>query len=149
MPNPQSSEHQMLAVLSEFVDGRSKDGRYQLKDAAFNNQTWQLELSQAPAVYEISDGKYSVVAGFEGTLGASSVPSQVTVEFFMVKAGTGYAVRDAWITNANGIARNKLYQSPDFPSVQTWQPGKLCPFTGKPMIEIPSPTESKPQPKHG
>ena len=149
LPNPQSSEHQMLAVLSEFVDGRSKDGRYQLKDAAFNNQTWQLELSQAPAVYEISDGKYSVVAGFEGTLGASSVPSQVTVEFFMVKAGTGYAVRDAWITNANGIARNKLYQSPDFPSVQTWQPGKLCPFTGKPMIEIPSPTESKPQPKHG
>ena len=145
----QSSEHQMLAVLSEFVDGRSKDGRYQVKDAAFNNQTWQLELSQAPAVYEISDGKYSVVAGFEGTLGASSVPSQVTVEFFMVKAGTGYAVRDAWITNANGIARNKLYQSPDFPSVQTWQPGKMCPFSGKPMVEISPQTETKPQPEHG
>lgn len=147
-PANQSSEQQMLAVLSEFVEGRSKDGRYRVKDAAFENQTWQLELAQAPAVYEIADGKYAVVAGFEGTLGVSSVPSQVTMEFFMVKAGNGYAVRDAWISAANGIARNKLFQSPDYPDVKTWQPGVKCPFTGKTMVPVPPEAENKVE-QHG
>lgn len=82
-----------------------------------------------------------MVAGFQGVLGNSEVPSNVGVEFFVARGDNGFEVRDAWITSANGISRNKTYQSPIHPEVQTWQPGLNCPFTGQPMVEIPTQTE--------
>ena len=135
-PNFDSKEEQMLVALSEHVQASSVDGAYQISDAAFNGQLWNLDLAQAPAVFEIQDGLYSVVAGFEGTLGAGEVPSNVNVEFFIARTANGYEVRDAWITSANGIPRNRLYQSPVYPDVSTWEPGRLCPFTGQEMVPM-------------
>jgi len=135
-PNFDSKEEQMLVALSEHVQASSVDGAYQISDAAFNGQLWNLDLAQAPAVFEIQDGLYSVVAGFEGTLGAGEVPSNVNVEFFIAHTANGYEVRDAWITSANGIPRNRLYQSPVYPDVSTWEPGRLCPFTGREMVPM-------------
>lgn len=135
-PSAESREQSLIGTVSGYVESRSTDGRFQLSDAAFNGETWSLELAQAPAVFEIADGVYSVVAGFEGTLGASPVPSNVVVEFFVGPADGGYEVKSAWITSANGIPRTKLYQSPIYPDIQTWQPGLDCPFTGQPMVEI-------------
>lgn len=127
----------MLGVVSEYVEQRSQNELFEIKDAAFANQTWQLELAQAPAMFEIQDGLYSVVAGFEGTMATSTVPSNVNVEFFVAKSADGYQVKDAWITSANGIARNKVYQSPVYPDIKTWQAGQKCPFSGQPMVPIP------------
>lgn len=137
----QSREQQLISTVSNYVDSRSTEERFQLSDAAFNGQTWSLELAQAPAVFEISEGVYSVVAGFEGTLGASSVPSNVVVEFFVGNGDQGFEVKSAWVTSANGIPRTKLYQSPAYPQVQTWQPGLDCPFTGRPMVDINAPKQ--------
>ena len=142
-PALNTPEERMLSEVGNYVDKNSVDGRYRINDTAFSNQVWLLELAQAPAVFEIKDGLYSVVAGFEGTLGTSSVPSNVNVEFFVAKTANGFEVRDAWITSANGIARNKLYQSPVFPDVKTWESGKKCPFTGQPMIPIPPAASSE------
>ncbi|MFA7484154.1 MAG: hypothetical protein WC314_26905, partial [Vulcanimicrobiota bacterium] len=134
---PNSEEEKMLGVVSEYVEQRSQNELFEIKDAAFANQTWQLELAQAPAMFEIQDGLYSVVAGFEGTMATSTVPSNVNVEFFVAKSADGYQVKDAWITSANGIARNKVYQSPVYPDIKTWQAGQKCPFSGQPMVPIP------------
>lgn len=142
-PALNTPEERMLSEVGNYVEKNSVDGRYRINDTAFSNQVWLLELAQAPAVFEIKDGLYSVVAGFEGTLGTSSVPSNVNVEFFVAKTANGFEVRDAWITSANGIARNKLYQSPVFPDVKTWESGKKCPFTGQPMIPIPPAASSE------
>lgn len=135
-PTAESREQALISTVSNYVDSRSSDGRFQLSDAAFQGQTWSLELAQAPAVFEVADGVYSVVAGFEGTLGESQVPSNVVVEFFVNTADQGFEVKSAWITSANGIPRTKLYQSPVYPDVQTWQPGLDCPISGQPMVEI-------------
>ena len=142
-PALNTPEERMLGQVAEYVEKNSVEGRYRINDAAFSNQVWLLELAQAPAVFEIKEGLYSVVAGFEGTLGTSNVPSNVNVEFFVAKTANGFEVRDAWITSANGIARNKLYQSPVFPDVKTWESGKKCPFTGQPMIPIPPAASSE------
>ena len=142
--NLNSKEEQMLVALSDYVQTYSVDGAYQIPDNAFNGQVWNLDLAQAPAIFEIQDGLHSVVAGFEGTLGAGDVPSNVNVEFFIARTANGYEVRDAWITSANGIPRNRQYQSPVFPDVSTWEPGRLCPFTGQEMV----PMEAHP-PEHG
>jgi hypothetical protein len=139
-PSLNTPEARMLAEVSKFVEKRSVEGRYRINDAAFANEVWLLDLAQAPAVFELQDGLYSVVAGFEGTLGTSNVPSNVNIEFFVAKTANGYEVRDAWITAANGIARNKLYQSPVYPEVKTWESGMKCPFTGQPMVPIPAKT---------
>ena len=133
----------MLAQLSRYVEERSVDGRFQLSDSAFQNELWKLELAQAPAVFEIQEGYYSVVAGFEGTLGDRNIPSNVSVEFFLVKTDTGYEVRESWISSANGIARDKLFQSPVYPDVKTWESGQNCPFSRQPMVPIAS------APEHG
>lgn len=132
----QGPEYVMLEQLSRYVESRSKEGYFQIKDAAFADKVWKLELAQAPAVFEIKDGLYSVVAGFEGTLGDQTIPSNVNVEFFLARTEQGYEVREAWIASANGIARNKLYQSPVYPEIKTWQPGQLCPFSRQPMVPI-------------
>ena len=134
---PLSEEAIMLSAVSNHVDSLSKEGQFQIRDTALNNETWSLELAQAPAVFKIDEGIYSVVAGFEGTLGSSPVPSNVGLEFFVQQTENGYQVQDTWITSANGIAREKLFQSPVHADVKTWQPGQTCPFTGQAMIEIP------------
>ena len=142
-PKLDTPEEQMLAQLSRYVEERSVDGRFQLSDSAFQNELWKLELAQAPAVFEIQEGYYSVVAGFEGTLGDRNIPSNVSVEFFLVKTDTGYEVRESWISSANGIARDKLFQSPVYPDVKTWESGQNCPFSRQPMVPIAS------APEHG
>ena len=140
-PNLESQEAQMLATLSRYVDNHTTvEGSYQLADSAFGSEVWNLELAQAPAVFEIQDGLYSVVAGFEGTLGSNPVPSNVNVEFFVARTANGYEVRDSWITSANGIPRDRLYQSPVYPDVSTWEADRYCPFTGQPMVPIPAET---------
>jgi hypothetical protein len=140
-PDLETPEAQMLASLSRYVDDHTTiEGSYQLADSAFGSEVWNLELAQAPAVFEIQDGLYSVVAGFEGTLGSNPVPSNVNVEFFLAKTANGYEVRDSWITSANGIPRNKLYQSPVYPDVSTWEADRVCPFTGQSMVPIPAQT---------
>lgn len=131
-----STEQIMLTELSGYVEANSTDGYFLVPDAAFDNQTWKLELTQAPAVYMIDQGLYSVVAGFEGTLGESSMPSNVGLEFFMVRKDNGWEVRDVWLVSANGIAREKQFQSPAHPQVKTWQAGTNCPFTGQLMVPI-------------
>ncbi|MFA5508384.1 MAG: hypothetical protein WC423_23370 [Vulcanimicrobiota bacterium] len=136
-PTLSTPEEKMLGSVAEYVEKHSVEGQYRISDAAFSNQVWLLDLAQAPAVFEIKDGLYSVVAGFEGTLGTSNVPSNVNVEFFVAKTAQGFEVRDAWITSANGIARTKLYQSPVYPDVKTWEAGKKCPFSGQSMIPLP------------
>jgi len=141
LPAEQSSEQQLLTEVSNYVAARSIEEQFQITDAAFENQVWNLELAQAPAVFELSDGLYSVVAGFEGTLGESTIPSNVSVEFFVQRTDTGFEVKTGWVTSANGIPRAKLYQSPAYPDVKTWQPGLSCPFTDQPMIEIPAASE--------
>ena len=139
-----TEEERMLTYVSSFVDENSKDGRFTILDAAYNDEAWDLELAQAPAVYEVSEGLYSVVAGFDGTLGKSSVPSNVGVEFFVRKNGEHYEVQDAWISSANGIVREKTFQSPVYPDVQTWRAGLFCPFSGEEMVAIP-PSSDLPQ----
>lgn len=136
----------MLASLSQYVESRSTEQGFQLPDSAFQNQVWNLELAQAPAVFEIQEGLYSVVAGFEGNLGSNSVPANVDVEFFLAKTADGYAVRSAWIVSANGIARNKAFQSPVYPEVTTWEEGQTCPFSGQPMVELTEPAATS---QHG
>ena len=140
-PKLDTPEEQMLAQLATYVEGLSVDGRFQLTDSAFGNEIWKLELAQAPAVFEIQDGFYSVVAGFEGTLGDRNIPSNVSVEFFLAKTETGYEVRESWISSANGIARDKLFQSPVYPEVKTWEEGQNCPFSKQPMVPIPPAAE--------
>lgn len=140
-PNAQSQEQALITTVSSYVDSHSVNDRFQLSDAAFKGEAWNLELAEAPAVFQIADGVYSVVAGFEGTLGDSQVPSSVVVEFFVARQDTGYEVKTAWITSTNGIPRAKLYQSPVYPDVKTWQPGQNCPFTGQPMVEIKEPKQ--------
>jgi hypothetical protein len=142
-PSLTTPEARMLAEVAKYVEGRSVEGQYRISDAAFSSEVWLLDLAQAPAVFELQTGLYSVVAGFEGTLGTSNVPSNVNVEFFVAKTANGYEVRDAWITSANGIARNKLYQSPVYPDVKTWEADKKCPFTGQPMVPIPPTTTTE------
>lgn len=133
---PVSMEQEMLTELSRYVDSRSKDGRFQVADPAFGNQTWNLDLTQAPAVYSIDTNHYSVVGGFEGTLGQNTIPSSVGMEFFVAREGGRWVIKDAWIVSANGIPRAKKFQSPVYPQVQTWQAGVLCPFSGKPMVPV-------------
>ena len=135
-PTFDSEEERMLISLSEYVDAHSLDGAYQISDSAFGGQNWSLDLAQAPAVFEIEEGLYSVVAGFEGTLGGGGIPSNVNVEFFIARTDNGYEVRDSWITSANGIPRTRMYQSPAYPDVSTWEAGRLCPFTGQQMIPM-------------
>ena len=129
-------EQVMISELSRYVDAQSKDGRFVIQDGAFGNQAWNLELAQAPAVYKIAEGKYSVVAGFEGTLGESPIPSNVALEFFMSQNPEGWSVQDVWIISANGIPRTKQFQSPVHPEVKTWSEGAVCPFSGQPMIPV-------------
>lgn len=136
-PSLDTKEAQMLAALSGYVNNwTSAEGGYQIADSAYPNEVWNLDLAQAPAVFEIQDGLYSVVAGFEGTLGQSDVPSNVNVEFFMERVGSEYQVRDAWITSTNGIPRDRLYQSPAYPDIQTWEANRVCPFSGQPMVPV-------------
>lgn len=140
-PNAQSQEQALITTVSSYVDSHTLNDRFQISDAAFKGEAWNLELAEAPAVFQIADGVYSVVAGFEGTLGDSQVPSNVVVEFFVARQDNGYEVKTAWITSTNGIPRAKLYQSPVYPDVKTWQPGQSCPFTGQPMVEIKEPKQ--------
>lgn len=131
-----STEEGVLKSLNLFVAGRSKDDAFQIVDPALDNKTWSLDLSQAPAVYSIDENHYSVVAGFEGTLDGHPLPSSVGVEFFVVREGAEWVVKNAWIVSANGIVREKRFQSPAFPQVKTWQEGALCPFSGQPMVPV-------------
>ena len=85
-PALNTPEERMLSEVGNYVEKNSVDGRYRINDTAFSNQVWLLELAQAPAVFEIKDGLYSVVAGFEGTLGTSSVPSNGTTWLFCSNA---------------------------------------------------------------
>ena len=133
---PQSMEQELLTELSEYVEGHSASGRFQVTDPAFGNQVWNLDLTQAPAVYSIDTNHYSVVAGFEGTLANNSIPSSVGMEFFVARENGQWAIKDAWIVSANGIPRAKKFQSPAFPQVQTWQAGEVCPFSGQPMVPM-------------
>ena len=141
----QSLEQELLGEISNYVDSNSKEGRFQLKDPAFGNQVWSLDLTEAPAVYSLDTNHYTVVAGFEGTLGENSVPSAVGLEFFVERENGRWNVKQSWIVSANGIPRAKRFQSPTYPQVQTWQEGAVCPFTGKPMVPV---TESSAQ-QHG
>ena len=133
---PVSMEQEMLSELSSYVDSHSKGGHFQIADPAFGNQTWNLDLTQAPAVYSIDTNHYTVVGGFEGTLGENTIPSAVGMEFFVAREGGRWAIKQAWIVSANGIPRAKKFQSPAYPQVQTWQAGTLCPFSGKPMVPV-------------
>src|SRR5690606_34260363 len=111
-PDLDTTEARMLASVSRYVEQRSQEGSFQIADSALENRVWSLDLAQAPAVFEIEDGLYSVVAGFEGTLEENgAVPSNVIVEFFVARTADGFDVKDAWITSANGIPRAQLYQS--------------------------------------
>jgi hypothetical protein len=141
----QSLEQEMLSEISNYVEAHSKDGRFQLKDPAFGNQVWNLDLTEAPAVYSLDPNHYTVVAGFEGTLGENSVPSAVGLEFFVERENGLWKVKQSWIVSANGIPRAKRFQSPAFPQVKTWQEGAVCPFSGQPMVPV---TESAAQ-QHG
>lgn len=133
---PVSLEQEMLGQISSYVETNSKDGRFQIADPAFGNQVWNLDLTQAPAVYSIDSNHYSVVTGFEGTLGENSIPSSVGLEFFVARDNGRWVVKDSWIVSANGIPRAKAFQSPTYPQVQTWQTGETCPFSGLPMIPL-------------
>ena len=133
---PVSMEQEMLSELSSYVDSHSKGGHFQVADPAFGNQMWNLDLSQAPAVYSIDPNHYTVVSGFEGTLGENTIPSAVGMEFFVAREGGRWAIKQAWIVSANGIPRAKKFQSPAYPQVRTWQADTLCPFSGKPMVPI-------------
>jgi hypothetical protein len=133
---PPSLEQDMLTELASYVDSHSKEGRFQLADAAFGNQVWSLDLTQAPAVYSIDSNHYSVIGGFEGTLGENTIPSSVGVEFFVARESGLWTIKDAWIVSANGIPRAKRFQSPVYPQVQTWQEGQTCPFSGQPMVPV-------------
>ena len=133
---PPSMEQELLAELSEYVGRHTVDGRFQIADPAFGNQMWKLDLAQAPAVYSIDSTHYSVVSGFEGTLGDNSIPSSVGLEFFVARENGKWAIKDAWIVSANGIPRAKKFQSPKFPQVQTWQAGEVCPFSGQPLVPV-------------
>lgn len=141
---PVSLEQEMLTELSRYVDSRTKDGRFQVADPAFGNQLWNLDLTQAPAVYSIDTNHYSVIGGFEGTLGQNTIPSSVGMEFFVAREAGRWVIKDAWIVSANGIPRAKKFQSPAYPQVQTWQAGVLCPFSGKPMIPMADSGASRP-----
>lgn len=132
----QSMEQELLGEISSYVDSHSKDGQFQLSDPAFGGQMWSLDLTEAPAVYSIDSSHYTVVAGFEGTLGDNTIPSAVSLEFFVERENGRWNVKDAWIVSANGIPRAKRFQSPSFPQVRTWQEGALCPFTGQPMVPV-------------
>ncbi len=133
---PVSLEQEMLAQISTYVESNSKDGRFQIVDPAFGNQVWSLDLTQAPAVYSLDANHYSVVTGFEGTLGENTIPSSVGLEFFVAREDGRWTVKDSWIVSANGIPRAKKFQSPTYPQVQTWQTGEKCPFSGLPMIPL-------------
>lgn len=133
---PVSLEQEMLTELSRYVERNSKEQRFQISDPAFGDQVWNLDLTQAPAVYSIDSNHYSVVTGFEGSLGENSIPSSVGVEFFVARENNKWIVKDAWIVSANGIPRAKKFQSPTYPQVQTWQAGEKCPFSGLPMIPV-------------
>jgi hypothetical protein len=133
---PPSMEQELLGQLGSYVAERTVDGRFQIPDPAFGGQLWKLDLTQAPAVYSIDSNHYSVVAGFEGTLGDATIPSSVGLEFFVARENGKWAIKDAWIVSANGIPRAKKFQSPLFPQVQTWQEGELCPFSGLPMVPL-------------
>lgn len=133
---PVSLEQEMLSQISTYVESNSKDGRFQIADPAFGNQVWSLDLTQAPAVYSLDANHYSVVTGFEGTLGENTIPSSVGLEFFVAREDGRWTVKDSWIVSANGIPRAKKFQSPTYPQVQTWQTGETCPFSGLPMIPL-------------
>lgn len=133
---PQSMEQELLTELAGYVASRSVDGSFRIADPAFGGQLWKLDLTQAPAVYSIDSNHYSVVAGFEGTLGENTIPSSVGLEFFVARENGRWSIKDAWIVSANGIPRAKKFQSPVYPQVQTWQPGAVCPFSGQPMIPL-------------
>lgn len=142
---PPSIEQDMLTQVSNYVTSHSAEDLYQLPDPALDGEVWKLSLAKAPAVYAIDSNHYSVITGFEGTLGTSEIPSSVGVEFFVDREASGWVVKDAWIVSANGIPRAKRFQSPDFPQVQTWQAGQVCPFTGKAMVPISDSTAQKDQ----
>ncbi len=129
-------EEAVLGSLTSYVTSRSTDDAFQIADPALENKVWKLDLSQAPALYSIDDNHYTVVAGFEGTLGDHPLPSSVGIEFFVAREGSEWIVKDAWIVSANGIVREKRFQSPTFPQVKTWQEGVKCPFSGKPMVPV-------------
>ncbi len=136
-PQPNGLEEELLFELSQYVEHHTLEGLYRVQDPAFGNKTWQLELAQAPAIFEIDSDRYAVVAGFEGVLEDSEVPASVGLEFFLSRADSGWQVQDVWIASTNGIVREKLFQSPDFPLVQTWNREATCPFTGKALIPVP------------
>lgn len=138
----QSLEQELLSEISRYVDSQSKNGQFQIADPAFGNQLWNLDLTEAPAVYSLDANHYTVVAGFEGNLGENAVPSAVGLEFFVVRENGLWKVKQGWIVSANGIPRAKRFQSPSYPQVQTWQEGALCPFTGQRMVPV---TESSAQ----
>jgi hypothetical protein len=133
---PPSLEQDLLTELARYVEANSVDQRFRIADPAFGGQMWSLDLTQAPAVYSIDSNHYSVVSGFEGTLGENTIPSSVGLEFFVARENGRWSIKDAWIVSANGIPRAKKYQSPAFPQVQTWQAGEACPFSGQPMVPI-------------
>lgn len=132
----QSLDQELLGEISRYVDSKSVGGRFQLADPAFGNQVWNLDLTEAPAIYSIDSNHYTVVAGFEGTLGENTIPSAVGLEFFVERENGRWNVKQSWIVSANGIPRAKRFQSPSFPQVQTWQEGAVCPFTGQPMVPV-------------
>jgi hypothetical protein len=133
---PPSMEQELLTELGRYVEANSKDQRFQIADPAFGGQLWSLDLTQAPAVYSIDTNHYSVVSGFEGTLGENTIPSSVGLEFFVARDNGRWNIKEAWIVSANGIPRAKKFQSPTYPQVQTWQAGEVCPFSGQPMVPV-------------
>lgn len=91
---------------SFYVQAKSNAGKFQVKDAAADNQAWSLtSVAGTPVYTDIGKTRRKVLRQFEGNLGSASKKHKVGVEFFLKGMGQRWKVERVKIASVNGNPR--------------------------------------------